>query len=489
MDNKKHILTKSAYIRGLQCLKSLYLDRKRPFLRDRLSDEQKSKFKRGHQIGYLAQELFPGGIDVSPSHPSQYNKSLTRTHELIKSCAPVIYEACFKSDDILIMLDILVLIDGRYHAYEVKSSMKISQTYLHDAALQYHVITRSGLELADFSIIYLDGDYVYDGSLELNLLFKKVSVLNEILTLQDFCSENIFKQKNILLNPHSPKIEIGMHCDDPYPCDFKGVCWKILPDCSVFSLYRADYQFCFDLFKKGYQVIQKIPENVKLSEVQFIQKKSCQKEKPVIEIQSINRYFNDISFPITVMSLLVFSPAMPLFVSTSPFQTIPYGIFTLSIQKPGDTPSGDHFMIDMNNREQGIRQLSQKAVAIFKEPGTLLIYRKESATILQTLPGIETTPKNIRELFYPLENALFYHPGLRGDFTLLNVAKVLLDEDDTEPQSVRNDTVAADLFAMSGEEGLATESDIEGIVRFGYRKALLQLKLFNFWTGSNRSGT
>jgi hypothetical protein len=54
------ILSKSTFIRGLQCEKSLYLHKKRPFLRDRLSPEQLAKFSRGTNVGVYAQELFPG---------------------------------------------------------------------------------------------------------------------------------------------------------------------------------------------------------------------------------------------------------------------------------------------------------------------------------------------------------------------------------------------------------------------------------------------
>jgi len=51
---EKHVLSKSTFIRGNQCLKSLYLNKKRPFLRDKLSPEQLEKFRRGHNVGFLA---------------------------------------------------------------------------------------------------------------------------------------------------------------------------------------------------------------------------------------------------------------------------------------------------------------------------------------------------------------------------------------------------------------------------------------------------
>src|SRR5665647_3976043 len=56
---------KRQYIRGLQCYKSLYLNKFRPYLRDKISEEQLAKFARGHAVGKVAQQLFPGGIVMS----------------------------------------------------------------------------------------------------------------------------------------------------------------------------------------------------------------------------------------------------------------------------------------------------------------------------------------------------------------------------------------------------------------------------------------
>ena len=74
-----HILSKSTYIKGLQCEKALYMQKKHPYLRDKLSIEQRAKFQRGTDVGVLAHEVFPGGIDMSPNSPSQFPKKVQET--------------------------------------------------------------------------------------------------------------------------------------------------------------------------------------------------------------------------------------------------------------------------------------------------------------------------------------------------------------------------------------------------------------------------
>ena len=64
LNNANTFLSKSQFIRGLQCHKSLYLHRYHPELRDELSSSQEALFQSGKDTGLLAQELFPGGITI-----------------------------------------------------------------------------------------------------------------------------------------------------------------------------------------------------------------------------------------------------------------------------------------------------------------------------------------------------------------------------------------------------------------------------------------
>jgi hypothetical protein len=227
---EKHILSKSTFIKGYHCLKSLYLYKKRPFLRDRISPEQRAKFKRGHEVGDLAQLLFPGGIDVSPKSPSQYQKSVLRTLQLIEERQEVIYEATFQFNQVLIMLDILVKKADGWHGFEVKSSKKLSETYFTDSALQYWVIVNSGINLQSFSLIYVNENYRLLNRLNLSEYFIFKDVTDEVKSRQDFIENKVQEEKDILAEKHSPKIAVGKHCFNPYKCDFVGFCWKKIAD-------------------------------------------------------------------------------------------------------------------------------------------------------------------------------------------------------------------------------------------------------------------
>lgn len=223
-------LSKSTLIRSLQCQKSLYLYKYHYQLRDPISTQQQAVFNRGHSLGTLAQQLFPDGKNVAPKSPKLYQQSVAATQYLINQNYPAIYEAAFWKEGIIVFLDILVHKNGKWYAYEVKSSKKISETYINDAAIQYYVIQSSGLLLEDFSIIYVNENYDYAlanaEEWNINELFKEQSVLEHVTSLQPFVKSTLENAKATLECEEMPNIAMGEHCDLPYTCDFKGFCTK-----------------------------------------------------------------------------------------------------------------------------------------------------------------------------------------------------------------------------------------------------------------------
>jgi Domain of unknown function DUF83 len=220
----KHRISKSSYIRGLQCLKSLYLYKYYYKDRDPLPEERRIRFQAGHQVGNRARALFPGGIDLTPPHVSKYPAMVKYTSELISNKQPVMYEPAFVYDEVLAALDIIVYNNGWY-AYEVKSSEQISDTYMQDAALQYYIITKSGVELNDFSIIHLKKNHKEITGEESNEeLFQITSLLQHCMDKMSFVEQRIQEIKKVLSSPGIPRIEMGEHCTKPYDCDFQGFC-------------------------------------------------------------------------------------------------------------------------------------------------------------------------------------------------------------------------------------------------------------------------
>lgn len=226
MTIEKHKLSKSTYLKSLQCLKALYLYKHHYKLRDPVSPALLQRFEKGHDIGTMAQSLFPGGIDCKPKHPWDYRKSVEQTKELIQKKYEVIYEAAFQHRGVLAVADIVLNKNGRWIVYEVKSSISVSETYLEDAALQFEVISSSGLEVDEFFILHLNRklDDAFNASPK--EIFAEKPVLEYCRQRQPFVKEKINEAIKTIEQKQIPDIATGDHCLKPYTCDFFGFCHR-----------------------------------------------------------------------------------------------------------------------------------------------------------------------------------------------------------------------------------------------------------------------
>ena len=114
------MLSKSKFIRGEKCRKSLWLYVHQPDLAV-VPASQQAIMNRGTNIGVLARDYFPGGVmAVEGDYPTV--ESARRTLELIEQGVETIYEATFIYDDTLVAVDILTRTDGEWKLFECKGT-------------------------------------------------------------------------------------------------------------------------------------------------------------------------------------------------------------------------------------------------------------------------------------------------------------------------------------------------------------------------------
>lgn len=234
----KPLFSKTGFQKGLQCKKALYLYKYHPKLKDPLPAERLERFNRGHEIGFKARALFPGGYDLQPEAGSRPTVDLPSTRRAIEQGHGVLYEPAFLHQRVIVYNDILVRRPEGWDLYEVKSSRGISETYITDLALQAYVVAGSGLPLLSCSIIHLR-----KGIDEITADDTPTSIFT-ITDLTDTCrsrfsaiEKEIHEMQILLSTRRIPDIRTGVHCHHPYPCTFFGFCSRPeqAPDIGLFA--------------------------------------------------------------------------------------------------------------------------------------------------------------------------------------------------------------------------------------------------------------
>ncbi|MFY9310205.1 MAG: DUF2779 domain-containing protein [Bacteroidia bacterium] len=464
---EKHILSKSTFLRGLQCSKSLYLYKNFIQLRDPVSPEQKAIFNRGNNVGILAQQLFPGGIDATPEKRSDNLAAVEKTQQLIASGVEIIYEAAFQHEQVLAILDILVKKDNQWYAYEVKSSSKISNTYLLDASLQYWVITKSGLDLSDISLVTINNQYVRKGALNVQELFSITSVLKDALRNQPLIEEKIQLFMLVTANARMPEIAIGEHCFSPYSCDFMGTCWKNVPKNSVFEITGVPKAELFNLYHNGFKTINEIPESNTLNKNANIHVQSVKQGEARVDKAAIKEFLDKISYPLFFMDFETFMPAVPIYNNTKPYQHIPFQ-YSLHYKKEKDAPV-EHIDFLAEQGTDPRKAFLESLLKHTEAPGTILVFdtlmeRNVLNGLKKDFPEhtaeIDNRLSRMIDLMQPFQERSYYHPAMKNSHSIKNILHALIPE-----MAYTDLKISSGSIAMIAFEQLQTETDIFKIIQ------------------------
>jgi hypothetical protein len=469
-----HLLSKSSFIKGLQCEKHLYLYKYHYKEMDKLSEMQKAIFKRGINVGELAQQLFPGGEVAASGDPPDYEKALMKTKELMNKGAKVIYEAAFMFNEVLSIADIAVREKDQWKIYEVKSSTSITETYLNDAALQYYVISNLGIKVKDFSIIYINNQYVRKGNLNLEELFTTESVPEKILSMQDFVKENVKRLKKVLLKKQIPDIDIGEHCYNPYVCGFYNYCRKHIPEDSIFDFSGMHLAKKYELYRDGIIRFEDIPEDYPLNKNNRVQLDVYNSGETLIDKDEIENFLSDLNYPLNFMDFETFQPAVPLFDDSKPYQQIPFQ-YSLFVKKDKNSEP-EHFEFLAEPGEDPRLKFIENLLKVTSRKGDVLVYNKSfEVTRLKEIARdfsrhsaeIEKLAARIKDLMIPFQKKFYYAPEMKGSYSIKAVLPALVPELSYDELEINEGGLASVAY-----ESLQTETDLMFIAEI--KKQLLE---------------
>ena len=461
MSNSVNLISKTAFLKFEQCHKAFYFYKKHPYLRDKISIDKQLTFKRGHQVGDLAQTLFPGGIDVSKNSKSSA-EGLALTATLVEKKTPVIYEATFAYNDALIMVDILCLDNEKYTAYEVKSSFKISEVYLKDACLQYYVLKNALTNLEDLFLVTLNQDYVFENEIEPKKLFKKRSVKTESEKNLPYFENQLFNAQLTLEQNKIPNIAIGKHCFKPYQCDYFSNCWKdTINENSIFNLPLLDKEKLFEWYNSGIRTIDQIGSEHDAKAIIYKIKQAYFDNKAIVDKEKINSFLSKIQSPMTAMDMEMWGPAIPQINGTKPFEQLPYLVCFFDGKK--------HSNVFLEYAKDDRRLFAELLLENTKGFESILVYDgtmekmvingliKLFADLKPDLEHLKTKFIDVFDIFLEFS---YYHPAFKTNFSLKTVAGVLLED-------INYSKITSGLEAMAyfDQQRLETNLTEKGIIK------------------------
>ena len=213
-------LTKTNFMRGMQCPKMLWLDRHKPSLMV-IPPEIQERLNAGNEFGDRAMGMFGPYEEMTVYRPGttipDKKAMLANTEDALSRGVEVICEAAFCNYNNYCAADILRKTETGYDLYEVKDSREVSPQHIKDAGFQYYIISRCKLKIGKIFI-------VIHGQDQDNPFVPVEEVTRQAKGYYRWINDHIWDLNRRQKEPEEIEVEPGDQCLHPYQCWYYEYC-------------------------------------------------------------------------------------------------------------------------------------------------------------------------------------------------------------------------------------------------------------------------
>ena len=481
-------LSKSKYCGLWQCPKIAWLRQYKPEAAT-IDASVQARFDAGNVVGDLAMGLFGNYVEVTTYNGEKLDLQamIAKTVIEMDKGTENICEASFSYNGLYCAVDILRKESNGWAIYEVKSSTKHrnddgsytddKEVYIADIAYQKYVLEHCGVTVTGTYLVCLNGDYVFDGSLDLQQLFFISDVSDEVPFESNKIEPTLAIAEEILSSDEEPDIDLDPHCKKPYECAFWQYCTRHIPDESVFKLYRLTTDKKFTYYHNGWITYRNLIDNAPIrNEKQLRQIEYALEDKGTyINKDEIAVFLQKLSYPLYFLDFETMQPVIPEYIGTKPYAQIPFQYSLHYIEKEGGEIKHKEFLAESGTDPR--RALAEQLCADIPMNVCVTAYNKafectRIKELAETFPDLAEHLMNIREnivdLLVPFQSGWYYNRAMGGSFSIKSVLPAIFPDDPSlnyhNLEGVHNGGEAMTIFPkikdMSPEEQLKARHNL-----------------------------
>lgn len=434
--------SKSKYCGLWQCPKIAWLKKYKP--EEYIIDENtKSRMENGNIVGDLAMQLFGVYNEVTTYTNNKLDipKMIEKTKQYMLDGLDNICEASFNYNGLYCAVDILRKQDNGYAIYEVKSSThEDNYVYIVDIAYQKYVLEHCGVKVTGTYLVNINSDYIFDGTLKLNELFKITDVWKFVVDEQKEVEEKIKMAEKLLEDKNEPNIDISCNCNSPYKCGFWKYCSKHLPKPSVFDLYRLNFSKKIEYYNRGIISFDDLEKTGWfLGDIRNRQIEYALHDKGVyVDKENIKKFLDTLSYPLYFLDFETQQPIIPLYKGTRPYQQIPFQYSLHYIENKGGELKHKEFL--GISGEDPRRGLAEALCNDIPAGACVLAYNKSFecgriGELAEIFPDLQkhlySIEFSIKDLLDPFRYGYYYKKEIGGSFSIKSVLPAMFPDDPT----------------------------------------------------------
>ncbi len=430
------MLTKSDYIKYLQCKKYLWLNKKRPeLLPEEIDDNLKRVFESGYKVEEIAYKLFPTGVNAVIDDAREAKR---QTQKLIKDKEPIIFQATLSGAGLFCRADIIrydPAIDA-WDIIEAKSTTDKKDIHIDDLAFQKICLERAGLKVGRIILLHINNEYVKNGDIDPHGFFVDLDLSKEVREKEEETKLEIEEALNVLSMKEEPDLRVLRQCYNPYTCPFIPHCWQDFSDHSIYSIAGALGEKKLELLlDKGIMEVKDIPAELLTSDKLRKHHYAVSDDTVHIEKDNIKKELEKIEYPIYFLDYETYGPAIPIIDGYRPYQRIVFQ-YSLHIQ---ESPEAElrHYYFLAEDLEDPTRAMSESLRRHIGDKGTVIAWNMGfekgcNEDMGEREKEYQAFFKDINSRMYDLmsvfKKGFYVHKEFHGSASLKKVLPVLAPE-------------------------------------------------------------
>lgn len=452
-------LSKSKIVAYRQCPKRLWLEVHQPELRED-SSATEATFRRGYQIGDLAQELYDDGNgELVDLDKLSFGEAFELSAELLQK-NQIIFEAGLQAGGGLAFADVMLPLNKKgkpkWKMIEVKSSTSVKDYYRDDVAMQCYVAKEMGVDIKKVALAHVDSSWVYPGDGKYDGLLTEADLTEEALSRYDEAKQWVEDAHHICRQKSAPQIDIGNHCSQPFDCGFYHFCSKDLPEVEHPASWLPDVRskkLKELIYEDGVMALEEIPDDL-LNDKQLRVKQSTLNNETYFDEQAAKEALSPQAYPAYFLDFETANFVIPIWAGTRPYQQVPFQFSLHVLDQSHQLTHVEFLEISGNNP---CKNFAEALITYCGKKGPIYVYNRGfEGRIVRELS--EMFPKLSKQLIaitarfvdlLPVARNNFYHPSQKGSWSIKSVLPAVGGPDYSDLDGIQDGGSASEEYVWS----------------------------------------
>ena len=370
-------ISKTDYVRSLDCDKNLWLQKHKPELFDNevLSEFAERLLEEGKLVDEASRNLFADARFINARGQDAVNQT---ADAISTKSQDILLQPAFSHEIFFAQCDVLRIINWETkecELFEVKASNQVKKEHIPDLSFQKIILEANGFNVSTVGVIHLNKEYTRRGPIDYERLFITSDVTDEVTDIESETLERMSYLK-VYLNGQEPSGCSCVYKGRSGQCESFRYSNPHIPEYSIHDLIRigSSKALIAEWIDNDIFALDEIPNPSSLTTPRKLQYDSYISGAPIIDRRAVKETLDELEFPLHFFDYEACSFAIPQFDGFKPYQFVTFQ-YSLHILHADGSLEHKEYLITDPQKEVSLELVEQMRRDFYAEGSAIVWYK------------------------------------------------------------------------------------------------------------------